>query len=99
MASGAYDEAGGASAMRCANGLDSKYVASRSSQFSSQSQESTAVGHAVRLGGPQTISQVLDDKRNTVILEFWGPPHGSLEKTGLASLIQQDVFPLFNTVI
>lgn len=57
MASGAYDEAGGALAMRCADGLGSKHVASRSSQFSSQSQESTAVGHAVRLGGPQAICQ------------------------------------------
>lgn len=75
MASGAYDEAGGASAMRCANGLDSKHVACRSSQFSSQNQESTAVGHAVRLGRRHSArpGQVFDDKRDIVILEFWAP--------------------------
>lgn len=70
MASGAYDEAGGASAMRCANGLDSKHVACRSSQFLLQSQESTTVGHAVRLGQYSTTNEMF------VALEIWGPQHG-----------------------
>lgn len=80
--------------MRCAEGLDSKHVASRSSQFSSQSQESTTVGHAVRLGDPDSggqtrgtatrYSMVLDDKRDVCDPWVLGPPQGHWIK--LASL-------------
>lgn len=85
--------------MRCAEGLDSKHVASRSSQFSSQSQESTTVGHAVRLGDPDSGDQTRGTRPGGpqpgtvwysttnemfVILGFWGRRRGHWIK--LASL-------------